>query len=109
MNYSYDRTKTASFQDRFKGAFDGVVWINAFTSRDGGKTIEIDGKISFIPSGGEPADFDFKDVVVGKKRRKWAIVKESHDSMVNSMLTMLIAQGGKTQAELTRLQKVLAQ
>jgi hypothetical protein len=101
--YSYDRRKTASFQDRFNGSFECVVWINDFTLEKN-KSVTVSGTLSII-SGNDSADVKFSDVTFKKKGKTWTI-SDYAEPVAGLMLGALIAQDGKTSQELDRISKM---
>ncbi len=103
--YSYDRrNKVASFQDRVKGSFEGVVWINDFVLEKN-KTVTIKGTISLILDG-ESADLKFTDVSLKKKGKAWAVDSTGAEPVAEVVIAKLVAQNGKTAQELDRLSKM---
>jgi hypothetical protein len=101
--YSYDRTKTASFQDRLNGSFECIVWINDF-ALEKDKSITVSGTLSLI-SGSESADVKFSDVTFKKKGKKWGVSGYA-EPVAGLMLGMLVSQDGKTSKELDRISKM---
>lgn len=99
--YSYDRSKVASFQDRFKGSFECVVWINDFTIEKN-KSITISGTLSLYLTGDESGDIKFSDATLKKKGKKWSVANDV-PPVVKALLTVLLAQESKTSKELDRL------
>ena len=103
MSYSYNRT--ASFQDRAKGNFEAIVWINAFTLE--GKGLEISGTVS-LHLGGPTGDAKFTNVVFQKKGRKWVLSQGSGFELVDALLDFLATEGAKLPSELDRIYGLLA-
>lgn len=107
MKYSYDRTKTASFQDRVKGSFEAIVWINDFASMKSRQpTLMLNGTLSLLV-GGDSGDDQFRSAIVSKKGAKWALISDTGNPLVDVLLGALVAKGVKLPAELDRIYNLI--